>query len=404
MILASELMNLAEAATGFQGGTNVDFYPNMSLDEAMSCFPMVIYESMGEVSSIEQKRNEALVESAVEVMRYGSSVNVESLTEGALDTLKSTITKVFDRIRKFLTSILNKLKVQIDKIRLNGTQLVSRYGDSVKGKSITSDCKVNDYNILENKTGDTVRKNVAEYMNDPYKMRQAMFPGSTAVMAVDSLKGNTPEEITSAMTEKINALKDVTTAERRMKLVNLITGKSLSGDKWRDELRKDLYGSDRVDIAYGSNGFTADNVIAFLKSPVDLDKMRSNFNALKASCDRDEKSLQDGADTYKKSLTNASASASDDQKRLANAKVEAATNWMTAILKVMQDTYGALSELGRVMVKFEQARINLATKMFKKMMDFKSSGSSSSTTTTPAAAKTEDFDAGDDMIFLDYDL
>lgn len=404
MILASELMNLAEAATGFQGGTNVDFYPNMSLDEAMSCFPMVIYESMGEVSSIEQKRNEALVESAVDIMRYGSSVNVESLTEGALDTLKSTITKVFDRIRKFLTSILNKLKVQIDKIRLNGTQLVNRYGDTVKGKSITSDCKVNDYNILENKSGDTVRKNVEKYMSNPVMLRVDLFPDSGANAVVDSLKGSTPEEITSSMNEKINSLKDVTTAERRMKLVNTITGKSLSGDKWRDELRKDLYGSDRVDIAYGSNGFTADNVIAFLKSPVDLDKMRSNFNALKAACDRDEKTMQKNADDYKKYLTNSTSSGTDDQKRLANAKAEAATNWMTAILKVMQDTYGALSEMGRVMVKFEQDRVNLATKMFKKMMDFKSSGSSTTTTTTPAATKTEDFDAGDDMVFLDYDL
>ena len=120
MILASELMNLAEAATGFQGGTNVDFYPNMSLDEAMSCFPMVIYESMGEVSSIEQKRNEALVESAVDVMRYGSSVNVESLTEGALDTLKSTITKVFDRIRKFRIV----LRIEPPRIEVRGEKLM----------------------------------------------------------------------------------------------------------------------------------------------------------------------------------------------------------------------------------------------------------------------------------------
>ena len=396
MILASELMNLAEAATGFQGGTNVDFYPNMSLDEAMSCFPMVIYESMGEVSSIEQKRNEALVESAVDIMRYGSSVNVESLTEGALDTLKSTITKVFDRIRKFLTSILNKLKVQIDKIRLNGTQLVSRYGDTVKGKSITSDCKVNDYNILENKSAETIINNVHKYMAKPEDLRTSIFPTADMNKIYDTVYGKTVEEINTKTNDAISKLSDETAAERRMKLANAITGKSLSGDKWRDELRKDLYGNDRVDIAYGSGGFTAENVIDFLKNPVSLTHMKSDFNALKTACDRDQSQLEKSVEIMGRELTNMVAKESEDERTYTKALTDAANTYTGKILDVVSDTYSILSELGRMVVKFEQARINLATRMFKKMMDFKSAGSTSKTT--------EDFDASDALFFVEDDM
>lgn len=396
MILASALMNLAEAATGFHGNDNVDYYPSMSLDEAMCALPIAISDMQCERSVETQKQNEALVESAIEALRYGGSMDTSAITEGVLDTLKSTVKKVFDRIRKFLVSIVNKLKVQIDKIRMNGTQLVNRYGDTVKAKSFNSDCKVNDYNILENKSAETIINNVHKYMAKPEDLRTSIFPTADMNKIYDTVYGKTVEEINTKTNDAISKLSDETAAERRMKLANAITGKSLSGDKWRDELRKDLYGNDRVDIAYGSGGFTAENVIDFLKNPVSLTHMKSDFNALKTACDRDQSQLEKSVEIMGRELTNMVAKESEDERTYTKALTDAANTYTGKILDVVSDTYSILSELGRMVVKFEQARINLATRMFKKMMDFKSAGSTSKTT--------EDFDASDALFFVEDDM
>lgn len=398
MILASALMNLAEAATGFHGNDTVDYYPSMSLDEAMCALPIAISDMQCERSVETQKQNEALVESAIEALRYGGSMNTSAITEGALDTLKNTVKKVFDRIRKFLVSIVNKLKVQIDKIRMNGTQLVNRYGDTVKAKSFNSDCKVNDYNILENKSAETIINNVHKYMAKPEDLRTSIFPTADTDKIYDTVYGKTVEEINTKTNDAISKLSDETAAERRMKLANAITGKSLSGDKWRDELRKDLYGNDRVDIAYGSGGFTAENVINFLKNPVSLTHMKSDFDALKAACDRDQSQLEKSVELMGRELNSGVAESSEDDRKHTKALTDAANTYTGKILDVISDTYSILSELGRMVVKFEQARINLATRMFKKMMDFKSAGSTSTSKTT------EDFDASDALFFVEDDM
>ena len=145
MISLDKLMNLSEAATGFKGGSIVDELPGLSLTEATAGLPVVILESQIELNESVMAQNEALVESVIVGLQSGTQADVDSLTEGAFETLVNKIKAFFEKLRKWVNSIIAKLTVQIDKMRLSGTQMLAKYKDSKMLNHSFEDLTVNGY-------------------------------------------------------------------------------------------------------------------------------------------------------------------------------------------------------------------------------------------------------------------
>ena len=100
MLNYSKLMTLAEASTGFVGGSIVDEFPGMSLSECAGRLPVVCLESQIELTRAVAEQNEAIVEATINAIQYGNSAEADSLVEGAFESIINHIKSFFAKIKK----------------------------------------------------------------------------------------------------------------------------------------------------------------------------------------------------------------------------------------------------------------------------------------------------------------
>ena len=117
----SELLALSEASTGYVGGTYVDEMPHLTLEECVSSLTESILADQISLYESNMKQNDSLVEATL------SGGNIDALVEMSFQSIKDKVSAFFQKILKFFKSIIAKLKLQIDKIRMSGQQLYSKY-------------------------------------------------------------------------------------------------------------------------------------------------------------------------------------------------------------------------------------------------------------------------------------
>ena len=373
MLELNKLMALSESSGGFTGGSYVDELPDMSLDEAVNMLPVIIVESQIELTDSRMHHNNLLVEATVSAAAMGTEPDFGPIVEMSFEDIKKKIKAFFDKIIKFLKSIINKLSLQIDKMRMSGHQLYEKYKDSklLQGKSF-KDLTFNGYKIMGK---DDIFADTKKYESEPgiRELIKKAIPGCVdydefgktykAGIAVDS-KAENP------LVKATEKLSGITQADRQVAMAKLLTGeKSLTAGDWEGAIKKKLYG-EKVDIAYGKDGFTLDALAAMLKDPADL-------NAIKEAYARVEKAAHEFHDKIQRAIDDLSSQS--DKLESAKGDNSAKTNrnslvssYYSAYMGVVSDSYAVINKVQSLKYNFQKTRYDQAKQMFGKMLSWKS--------------------------------
>lgn len=373
MLELNKLMALSESSGGFTGGSYVDELPDMSLDEAVNMLPVIIVESQIELTDSRMHHNNLLVEATVSAAAMGSEPDFGPIVEMSFEDIKKKIKAFFDKIIKFLKSIINKLSLQIDKMRMSGHQLYEKYKDSklLQGKSF-KDLTFNGYKIMGK---DDIFADTKKFESEPgiRELIKKAIPGCVdydefgktykAGIAVDS-KAENP------LVKATEKLSGITQADRQVAMAKLLTGeKSLTAGDWEGTIKKKLYGA-KVDIAYGKDGFTLDALAAMLKDPADL-------NAIKEAYARVEKAAHEFHDKIQRAIDDLSSQS--DKLESAKGDNSAKTNrnslvssYYSAYMGVVSDSYAVINKVQSLKYNFQKTRYDQAKQMFGKMLSWKS--------------------------------
>ena len=370
----TKLMSLAEAS-GFAGGSAgyVDECPGMSLSECTAALPMFIMESQAIGFDETRRHNDLIVEAVSDAMAYGRTINeatAMSLNEGALDTIKSKISAFFAKIKKFIKSIIAKLKVAIDRMRMTGQQLWATYG---KDKDLQKSEKLKDLTFDGYKFGEaSFRSDEYSGIDGPNKLIRLAY-NDDAILPEEAFKSfgdNMTETDQSSddtikqtgsnlLDSAIEKLGDLTSAERVGKMVSALTNKNL-GDDWAEGLRKELW-ADKYTFTYGSEGFDVASVGNILKNPVNLDKIRDEYTKLDNSVSKYENELNRLIDENKK----AAEKVETQFTKTAHAKAAA---YINKYMEAVKDAYAAITGVNKIRTSYEEAKYKQARDMFSKMI------------------------------------
>ena len=373
MLELNKLMALSESSGGFTGGSYVDELPDMSLDEAVNMLPVIIVESQIELTDSRMHHNNLLVEATVSAAAMDTEPDFGPIVEMSFEDIKKKIKAFFDKIIKFLKSIINKLSLQIDKMRMSGHQLYEKYKDSklLQGKSF-KDLTFNGYKIMGK---DDIFADTKKFESEPgiRELIKKAIPGCVdydefgktykAGIAVDS-KAENP------LVKATEKLSGITQADRQVAMAKLLTGeKSLTAGDWEGAIKKKLYG-EKVDIAYGKDGFTLDALAAMLKDPADL-------NAIKEAYARVEKAAHEFHDKIQRAIDDLSSQS--DKLESAKGDNSAKTNrnslvssYYSAYMGVVSDSYAVINKVQSLKYNFQKTRYDQAKQMFGKMLSWKS--------------------------------
>jgi len=373
MLELNKLMALSESSGGFTGGSYVDELPDMSLDEAVNMLPVIIVESQIELTDSRMHHNNLLVEATVSAAAMGTEPDFGPIVEMSFEDIKKKIKAFFDKIIKFLKSIINKLSLQIDKMRMSGHQLYEKYKDSklLQGKSF-KDLTFNGYKIMGK---DDIFADTKKFESEPgiRELIKKAIPGCVdydefgktykAGIAVDS-KAENP------LVKATEKLSGITQADRQVAMAKLLTGeKSLTAGDWEGAIKKKLYG-EKVDITYGKDGFTLDALAAMLKDPADL-------NAIKEAYARVEKAAHEFHDKIQRAIDDLSSQS--DKLESAKGDNSAKTNrnslvssYYSAYMGVVSDSYAVINKVQSLKYNFQKTRYDQAKQMFGKMLSWKS--------------------------------
>jgi hypothetical protein len=379
-------MAISEAATGFYGGPARDELPGMSLDEATSYFPVVIMESQMEFQDTVAANNQAMVESVTNAIRYGSSYDAQALTEGAFDTLVTKIKAFFDKLHKWVSSIIAKLKVYIDKVRMNGAQMKSKYhGSKMLNKSFEG-LIINGYDFkkantkatfknMDNYTGDiqgllmTAVKKIDPNFSSPKDFENANR--SKMVAGDASVKAAYEDE-----KSKIKKVKDLSSSKRKFEMAKLLVD-GISGktdDSWYEYLNKTIYG-DKVDLKAGKD-FTLDDVESALDG-VDLKEIQDQYERMRSAIASDKDELTRHVDEFKDWRENDSTATEDERAKRSRAdtdegKYPALVNeYYEVYMSLYSDATAVVNSIEDVHMKFEKQKINQAKTIYAKMLTYK---------------------------------
>ena len=387
MINFGELMALSEASTGFSGGSSYDTMPDLSLTEATAALPMWLAQERMNGYLTVAAHNESMVEAVISMNE--SAIN--DLNESAFETIKTKIVNFFKKILAFLKGIINKLKVQIDKIRMSGKQLWSKYG-----KLVTSNIdKYKDFTVegYENMLGDS---KVAFTKASDYDGAEG---GEKLIVAAVGDAGVVPsaarskfEKMSSDMIDKhhnaamsseggpdrekadskvmsdqdneidkiVSKLSEEDTSDIEARMVQKLTGMSNLGSNWKEEVRKELYGT-KGNLTYGTD-FTAEKIGQICQNPADLDKIATEYSNFEKGVKAYEKKLNSELKEVERIKDNKDTSAVYGHML---AKV---SSYYTAYIKHLNVAYATISQVKSIRTTYESAKAAQAKMILGKMI------------------------------------
>lgn len=360
-----KLMSLTEAATGFNGGAICDEFPHMSLSECAARLPVFLMESQIDLAAMSQAQNDQLVEATVTAIQTGDQSGYVSLIEGAFETIKNKISAIFAKIKKFVKSIIDKLGVQINKVKMTGKQMWERYKNSEMLNHSFEDLVVNGYKF-DKKDPFT---SLDGYMANPRGLIEKAVPQcpKPEKFASDAATAHGAGDAQAAIDmhqADLDKLKEISSEDRKLACANeLLSGIDLSdGSSWMKDLKTELYG-DKVDLTYGTD-FDLESVKKALMGE-DLDKVRASYNKLLNALNKDEKDLQSAADKFKKDNKN------NEQGKDLPKLISLANEYFTAYLGIYQDCTGVISAVASTRISYVNDQVAQAKNMLAKMLTYK---------------------------------
>lgn len=371
MLNLNNLMAISESSGGYVGGSYVDEMPDISLDEAVNMLPVVIVESQIELTDSRMHHNDLLVEATMSAAAMGTEPDFGPIVEMSFEDVKKKIKAFFDKIIKFLKSIISKLGLQIDKMRMSGHQLYEKYKDSklIKGKSF-KDLKYNGYKIMGK----------ADIFADTKKFESEAGIVELIAKAIPGCMGyadfgkkykegiKVDSSAENPLKKAVDKLTGVTQADRQVAMAKLLTGeKSLTAGDWEGALKTKLYG-EKVDLTYGKDGFELGALADMMKEPVDLTAIREAYARVEKSAheyhDKIQRAIDDlASDSAKLESGKGDNSAKTNRNSLVS-------SYYSAYMGVVSDSYAVINKVQSIKYNFQKTRYDQAKAMFAKMLSW----------------------------------
>lgn len=362
MVNLSTIMSLTEASTGFVNGNYVDEMPHLSLTECVNGMSLFLLESQIEAANADMAANESLVESAISALTAGTQIDTDAILEASMGGLKARAKKIFDGIKQFIKTIIAKISTLIDKIRMDGNQLWTKYGEQVKKKAAAgefSDMKFTGYKFPETNLFPGTDKHESDVVG--------------MIKAIDS-KITTPSEMENEKNKDVikkntEAITDMDKASRIVGMAKVLTGKTdLTTGGWRSELKDATYG-DKTELDYGKDGFSVDAVGSILQKPVGIEKIKDEYKRLGAAVERYSNDIKKELDKLeKKDVTEGKEG---DDATNASALKAARVSHFEAYLSLVTDAYNVINVVKNIKLDYEKARAAQAKSMLGKMISYK---------------------------------
>lgn len=405
----SSLMAISEASTGYVGGSYVDELPHLGLLEAASTLPCIILEAgIGFVDN-QQSHNEGLVNVMIESATTGVGADFGPIVEASFEDLKKKIKAFFDRIIKWLRSIIAKIGQQIDKMRLSGHQLYEKYKSQIEKKDFT---------------GMTFTGYAFKESREILQLTGKLEGADGVRKLVSGIAPESPESVaknTDALKKATDKITAMSSSDRSFKMAKeLCAGADIgkAADSWESTLKEKLYG-EKVELKYGSgkNSFNTATIAALLSNSNDLEDIKKEYVALEKSARDYHDELQKAADEVQAGINKlddnrysaAEAEAYNDGKKKKDrvaagdyknagdkAKVavdSAVISYYNAYMGVISDSYAVINKVKSIHLSYRQEMFSQAKAVFGKMLSYKAE-----------KKKNEDADLGEDTDFSDFEI
>lgn len=359
-------MILESTGSGFSGISSydptTDDLGHMTMTEAAAYLPIVIMENSIEAAREEAKVNDALVESVVMAHLSGSEPDYQAISENALQSAWTKIKNFFTKIKEAIMRIIKKIQVFIDSYFKSAKAFVSKYEKSKLLNRNFGNMTFTGYKFVPN---------IADIWNDKIKASSSDELLALTIVAVGTdvrkpynakitanfRNGEEKNELVTA-TEKI---KDVDSSDQMSNLFRHATGSDLGGDSVKEGLMKILMGDEgKTELNYGTGGFDRNSIIAYLKNPDDISKLKKQYEDLLKVAKQQEKDMLSDADKKEFTIENT------DKKSAAESQYAA---YLSAFTNVLSNVYGFISNVKDAKVSAAQAKINQNKAMLRKLLN-----------------------------------
>lgn len=249
------LMEASGMHKGFLGAEYVDRLPHLTLIEATSQLPCIVVEEQINMMSVGRPVRTNLSEAAM-----------QSINESALGTLKDKVEAFFQRMLKWVRSIIAKLKVHIDRINLTGEELFKKYVDKLGKDSDYHGITFNGYRFAAGSKiiydiKDSFDANIEELVKNGLHrlgIQHVMLPHEFGIR-MKGLARKVPEgqtiskDVVDEINDGIDRITDLTHEERTTAMASVLSGRAMV-DGWEDDLRSRCWG-EKGPINYGTDMF-----------------------------------------------------------------------------------------------------------------------------------------------------
>ena len=250
------LMERTNAHRGFIGAGYTDQLPQYTLTEAVSQLPCIIVEGQIGMIAVQKPIRGNLSETAI-----------QHLQESALGTLTDKVEAFFQRMLKWIRSIIAKLKVQIDRINLTGEDLFKKYADKLGKDADYRDLEYNGYKFAQGSKvifslKDNFDVNIEAFVKQG--LQKAGIPSVTLPhefsMKMRNLARKIPDgqalakEKYEEISDEIDRITDLSREERSTAMASVLVGRTLN-DGWDEDLHEKCWG-EKGPIRYGTDMFS----------------------------------------------------------------------------------------------------------------------------------------------------
>jgi len=423
----SQLRAISENATGYYGGPAVDMHEYLTLDECTGALPVAIMESQMELSDFTRDTNDALTEAVIESIQYEREFDPTAIVESAVDGLLGKVKKFFEKVINFIKSIIAKLKIFMDRIFMKAKDLYAKYekeevytSKEPKGLSVTAwKFPLRDKTKLwEHDPAEFAKKDqVCSMYNSLFKDLNLKLPNDAAA-TIKTGRGSDSDSVFKAQMDKMS---DISTSEAQYTVINYMVGSSyaVSEKSWERDIKKALYGGEKVTVKYGDECFTKSDLHRVLTSKTELEdiknkyeKMESAVSDAKADFEKaisnfkndkgaDGKQISGGVKSYEKQLSDAEKRDVDvedhynadieNHSRFTNAMSDF-TSYTGKLLTFFQNAYGCITKLKDIETTYYKDRLAQAKMMFGKILSWNDKKKDNSDASDIEAAVLADFD------------
>ena len=356
----SELLALSEASTGYVGGTYVDEMPHLTLEECVSSLTESILADQISLYESNMKQNDSLVEATL------SGGNIDTLVEMSFQSIKDKVSAFFQKILKFFKSIIAKLKLQIDKIRMSGQQLYSKYKNDPRLRTTDfSDLTFEGYKFSDKE----IFTAAAKYDTDAKALVKEVISNdaSSVIDGIDSAAADAIEKATES-------LKDISREDRIANMAKALTGINVSSGSWEADVKKEIYG-EKETLRYNTD-WTLSSITPILEKAPGLSKIVDEYTKIEAGVNKYKKDTMDKLEKAEKGFEEKNkklpAGAADSEPGKTEIKRQTAYSaYYNAYLAVINDTYSTIGRVKQIKLDYEKAKNDQAKRMFGKMLSYK---------------------------------